>query len=105
MAGADHSEEREWLSDHETRLRNVEQEVIKRVLDMSNHERVCQMRYDAIQKDVEAVRNNMRLLLYVVIVGTMVQLGIASIGDIVRSGAGRLGITITPSTAATRTLP
>lgn len=94
MAGAQDHEQAQ-IDGLEDRMHKMELEYLKLMLGQSKHEEICQLQGAAIRKDMEVVRSNVRLLLYVVCISTMLQLGIASVGDVFRAGAGRLGITIT----------
>lgn len=93
-------------SDFEARLRAVEAGMIQTRADQSSHEKVCAERYDAIRKDIkngmERMGQSMKWLAITVGVLALVVTGQATLADIVRSGAARIGVTVqaAPATGA-----
>lgn len=76
------------------RLFLAEKEALRLQSLLTTHEQVCAHRYAAIEGGMVRMATNMRWLAISVAVLATVVLGVATVKDIVRSGAGRVGVTI-----------
>ncbi len=61
---------------------------------IATHERVCSLRYAAIETSIARLCANVKWLAIAVGCLILVQVGVASVEDILRSGAGRIGVTV-----------
>ena len=61
---------------------------------IATHERVCSLRYAAIETSIARLCANVKWLAIAVGCLALVEVGVASVKDILRSGAGRVGVTI-----------
>lgn len=64
---------------------------------IATHERVCSLRYAAIEASISRLCANVKWLAIAVCCLALVEVGVASVKDIVRAGAGRVGVTISPA--------
>jgi len=61
---------------------------------IASHERVCSLRYAAIEASIARLCANVKWLAIAVCCLVLVEVGVASVKDILRSGAGRIGVTV-----------
>lgn len=84
--------------DQEARLRAVEVAVIETRAAQAGHERLCAERYDAIRGDIREGMSRqaqgLRWLAIAVGVLALVVTGQATVSDIMRSGAARIGVQV-----------
>lgn len=82
----------------EARVRAVEAAVIQTKADQINHERLCAERYAAIRADIksstERMGQGLKWLAIAVAMLALVVTGQATLADIVRSAASRVGVQI-----------
>jgi hypothetical protein len=84
--------------DHETRLRAVEGDMIRLTATQASQERIWAERYDALRQDIkqgtERTFGAIKWLAIAVGVLALVVTGQATLVDIVRSGAARVGVQV-----------
>lgn len=82
--------------DLEERMRAVEGAMIQTRADQVSHERVCAERYSAIRKDIQHGMDRQAIFLkwlaISVAVLALVVVGQATVQDIMRAGAARIGV-------------
>lgn len=87
-----------WLGDGQMNTQerkfNAEKEALRLQLLLIKHEEVCSHRYAAIELGMARMAVNLKWLAIAVCCLAMVVVGVATVKDIVRSGAGRIGVTI-----------
>ena len=76
------------------RLFMTEKEALRLQSLLTTHEQVCAHRYAAIESGMARMAANLKWLAIAVCCLAMVVVGVASVKDILRSGAGRIGVTI-----------
>jgi len=80
--------------DMEERMRLAEMAIQRQADRIEGHERECGLRYREIVAGVGRVEGYMKYLSLAVVALTLVVLGVATVQDLVRSGAARAGVTI-----------
>lgn len=76
------------------RLFQAEKEVLRLQGLLTKHEEICSHRYTAIENGMARMSANLKWLAIAVSCLALVVVGVASVKDILRSGAGRIGVTI-----------
>lgn len=93
----------------EARLRAVEGAMIETRAAQTGHERLCAERYDAIRKDIQhgmsRQATGLKWIAIAVGVLALVVTGQATVADIVRSGAARIGVQVHQAAPATGARP
>lgn len=74
------------------RLFLAEKEALRLQGQLTKHEEVCSHRYAAIENGMARMATNIKWLAISVALLATVVLGVATVEDIVRSGAGRIGV-------------
>lgn len=80
--------------DTSERLFLAEKEALRLQGLLVTHEQVCAHRYAAIESGMARMAANVKWLAISVALLALVVFGVATVKDIVRSGAGRIGVTI-----------
>lgn len=80
--------------DFEDRLRAVEMASQRNNDKIDSHERECSLRYKQIVDGQARIGGHMKHLTLAVCVLALVSLGIATVNDLIRSGAARIGVTV-----------
>jgi hypothetical protein len=76
------------------RLIQAEKEALRLQGLLTKHEEICSHRYTAIENGMARMSANLKWLAIAVCCLAFVVVGVASVKDILRSGAGRMGVTI-----------
>jgi hypothetical protein len=76
------------------RLIQAEKEALRLQGLLTKHEEICSHRYTAIENGMARMSANLKWLAIAVCCLALVVVGVASVKDILRSGAGRIGVTI-----------
>ncbi len=76
------------------RLFQAEKEALRLQGLLTKHEEICSHRYTAIENGMARMSANLKWLAIAVSCLALVVVGVASVKDILRSGAGRIGVTI-----------
>jgi hypothetical protein len=76
------------------RLFQAEKEALRLQGLLTKHEEICAHRYTAIENGMARMATNLKWLAIAVCCLAMVVVGVASVKDILRSSAGRIGVTI-----------
>ena len=76
------------------RLFQAEKEALRLQGLLTKHEEICSHRYTAIEAGMARMSANLKWLAIAVSCLALVVVGVASVKDILRSGAGRIGVTI-----------
>ena len=76
------------------RLFQAEKEALRLQGLLTKHEEICSHRYTAIENGMARMSANLKWLAIAVCCLALVVVGVASVKDILRSGAGRIGVTI-----------
>lgn len=76
------------------RLFQAEKEALRLQGLLTKHEEICSHRYTAIEAGMARMSANLKWLAIAVCCLALVVMGVASVKDILRSGAGRIGVTI-----------
>jgi hypothetical protein len=79
------------------RLFLAEKEALRLQGLLTKHEEICSHRYTAIENGMARMAANLKWLAVAVGCLILVEVGVASVKDIVRSGAGRIGVTVSPT--------
>jgi hypothetical protein len=85
----------DYRMDTTERLFLAEKEALRLQSLLATHEQVCAHRYAAIESGMARMAANVKWLAISVALLALVVFGVATVKDIVRSGAGRIGVTIT----------
>lgn len=80
--------------DTQERMFNAEKEALRLQLLLTKHEEICAHRYAAIESSVARMATNLKWMAISVAMLSLVVFGVATVKDIMRSGAGRIGVTI-----------
>ena len=83
--------------DLEDRLRAAETDILRLMGSQAKHEEVCALRYEIIKKGNDQIAGYIKWLAIAVAGLAFVVLGVATVDDIIRSGAGRVGVQINRS--------
>ena len=76
------------------RVFEAEKEAMRLQGLLTKHEEICSHRYTAIEIGMARMAANLKWLAIAVCCLALVVVGVASVKDILRSGAGRIGVTI-----------
>lgn len=77
------------------RLHEAEKDILRLMATQTKHEEVCALRYEAIKGGTDRIAGYIKWLAITVGALAFVVLGVATIGDLTRAMAGRVGVTIT----------
>jgi len=80
--------------DLEDRLRAAETDIMRVMGAQAKHEEVCALRYEMIKKGNDQIAGYIKWLALSVGALALVVLGVATINDLIRSGAARVGVTV-----------
>lgn len=80
--------------DYAERLHAAEMEALRLANQQAKHEEICAMRYEAIKGGMDRMGGYMKWLAISVAALALVTLGIATVDDMVRSAAARIGVSI-----------
>lgn len=86
--------------DMEDRLRAAETDILRLMGLQAKHEEVCALRYEIIKKGNDQIAGNIKWLAISVGALALVVLGAATVNDLVRSVAARVGVTVQAVPAA-----
>ena len=84
----------------EVRLRAVEMAAQRNNDHLDGHIRECTLRGEAVAKNFVEVKSHLKWLTVMVGASLLIQVGVASVQDIVRSGAARVGVTVQTAPSA-----
>lgn len=80
--------------DFDDRLRAVEMASQRNNDKIDSHERECSLRYKQIVDGQARIGGHIKHLTLAVCVLALVSLGVATVNDLIRSGAARMGVTV-----------
>ena len=80
--------------DVEDRLRAAETDILRLMGSQAKHEEVCALRYEIIKKGNEQIAGYIKWLALSVGALALVVLGVATVNDLIRSGAARVGVVV-----------
>ena len=79
------------------RIEQAEKDILHLAAMQQKHEEICALRYDAIKSGNDRIAAYIKWLAIAVAGLAFVVLGVATVDDIIRSGAGRVGVQINRS--------
>ena len=80
--------------DLEDRLHAAEKDILRTQGAQAKHEEVCALRYEIIKKGNDQIAGYIKWLALSVGALALVVLGVATVNDLIRSGAARVGMTV-----------
>lgn len=91
--------------DMENRLRAAETDILRLMGSQAKHEEVCALRYEIIKKGNDQIAGYIKWLAISVGTLALVVLGVATVNDLIRSTAARVGMTVQTAPAAPQPHP
>lgn len=76
------------------RIHAAEKDILRLMGSQVRHEEVCALRYEIIKKGNEQIAGHIKWLALSVGALALVVLGVATVNDLIRSGAARVGVTV-----------
>lgn len=86
----------------EDRLRVAETEILRLMGSQAKHEEVCALRYEIIKKGNDQIAGYIKWLAISVGALALVVLGVATVNDLIRSTAARVGVTVQAAPVASQ---
>jgi hypothetical protein len=80
--------------DLDDRLHAAEKDILRLMGSQARHEEVCALRYEIIKKGNDQIAGYIKWLALSVGALALVVLGVATVNDLIRSGAARVGVTV-----------
>lgn len=80
--------------DLDDRLRAAETDILRLMGSQAKHEEVCALRYEIIKKGNDQIAGYIKWLAISVGGLALVVIGVATVNDLIRSGAARIGMTV-----------
>lgn len=80
--------------DLDDRLHAAEKDILRLMGSQARHEEVCALRYEIIKNGNDQIAGYIKWLALSVGALALVVLGVATVNDLIRSGAARVGVTV-----------